>query len=214
MLYLSECQLLVIRNLDPLNKSKFEYNSNRWSNLHPDLKCAAQNYCDNDISREHVIESFKKYFDHKVGVELPFVLTMIWGFADTGYGTYRTNEYYTSENVKRMQSAFMHVKEENIQQAYKILKSIKGLNISYISKLLYFSTRALGHSDYFLIFDIRVARSLIRLSCPPTLVNLIDVKPSDKFEHYSQYNVQMHQLAQQHKVSAEALEMYLFLYDE
>jgi len=108
-----------------------------------------------------------------------------------------------------MQSAFMHVKEENIQQAYKILKSIKGLNISYISKLLYFSTRALGHSDYFLIFDIRVARSLIRLSCPPTLVNLIDVKPSDKFEHYSQYNVQMHQLAQQHKVSAEALEMYL-----
>ncbi len=77
MLYLSECQLLVIRNLDPLNKSKFEYNSNRWSNLHPDLKCAAQNYCDNDISREHVIESFKKYFDHKVGVEFPFVLTMI-----------------------------------------------------------------------------------------------------------------------------------------
>lgn len=214
MLHLKECQLLEIRNLDPLNESKFEYNSNRWRALHPDLKCVAKDYCDDDISREHVIKSFKNYFDHKVGVEFPFVLTMIWGFADTGYGTYRTNKYYTLENIKLMQSAFSSVKEKNIQQAYKTLKSIKGLNISYISKLLYFSTRALEHSDYFLIFDIRVARSLIRLSCPPTLVNLIDVKPSDKFEHYSQYNLQMHQLARQHQVSAEALEMYLFLYNE
>ncbi|MDN5445102.1 MAG: hypothetical protein L0F90_06475, partial [Pseudomonadales bacterium] len=89
---------------------------------------------------------------------------------------------------------------------------INGLNISYISKLLYFSTRALEHSDYCLIFDIRVARALIRLTCPATLVNLIEVTPSNKFEHYNQYNIQMHQLAQQHHISAEALEMYLFLY--
>ena len=88
-----------------------------------------------------------------------------------------------------MELAFTHVKRKNIQQAYRTL--INGLNISYISKLLYFSTRALEHSDYCLIFDIRVARALIKLTCPETLVNLIEVTPSNKFEPYHQYNVQI-----------------------
>ena len=212
MLYLSEPQLLEIQSLDPLRESKFKYNSTRWLSLDQNLKSITKDYCDDDISREQVIKCFRDYFDCKVSVELPFVLTMIWGFADIGYGTFRTNKYYTSENMELMELAFTHVKRKNIQQAYRILKLINGLNISYISKLLYFSTRALEHSDYCLIFDIRVARALIKLTWPETLVNLIEVTPSNKFEHYNQYNIQMHQLAQQHHISAEALEMYLFLY--
>ncbi|AYA03047.1 hypothetical protein BEN74_09450 [Acinetobacter sp. WCHAc010034] len=212
MLHLSESQLIEIRNLAPLEDSKFKYDLSRWGKLHQELSNVVKHFGDQYISRQDVINSFQDYFNRKIGIEFPFVLTMIWGFADTGYGTYRTNAYYNTENIRRMESAFAHVKNKDIQKSYKELKKIKGLNISYISKLLYFSTRALNHSDYYLIFDIRVATALVKLTCPPNLVNLIDVKPSDKFQNYCQYNAEMHLLAKRYDVSAEALEMYLFLY--
>ncbi|WP_416202349.1 hypothetical protein [Acinetobacter sp. ANC 4470] len=91
-----------------------------------------------------------------------------------------------------------------------MLKTIDGLNISYISKFLYFASRELAHDHYCLIFDIRVARALVRLTCPAEIVDIVDIKPSDKFQDYQSYNSLMHTLAQKYAVDAEALEMYLF----
>nr|WP_265733487.1 hypothetical protein [Acinetobacter sp. ANC 4470] len=41
-------------------------------------------------------------------------------------------------------------------------------------------------------------------------MDIVDIKPSDKFQDYQSYNSLMHTLAQKYAVDAEALEMYLF----
>ncbi|OJU80154.1 MAG: hypothetical protein BGN93_11185 [Acinetobacter sp. 39-4] len=210
MFDLNEQDIMLITKLNPLEESKFKYDVDRWSELHQNLKNIITKFENLYISRQDVINGFRQYYSQEVGIEFPFVLTMIWGFADIGYGTYRTNKYYN--NIQNMQLAFDYVKEDNIHKAYQELKKIEGLSISYISKLLYFSTRALNRTTYCLIFDVRVARALITLSCGTDILNIVDVKPSDKFKDYHQYNEEMHILSQRYKISAEALEMYLFQY--
>ena len=199
-----------ILKLKPLIHSSFMYDEQRWDKLDSNLKSLVFTYLNKKISRQNVISSFQQYFNGQIELEQPFVLTMIWGFADRGYGCYRTNKYYTSENMQKMQLAFCSLKNHDLKAAYRILKMIDGLSISYISKLLYFASRALAHDHYCLIFDIRVARALVYLTCPAEIVDIVDIKPSDKFKDYQCYNSLMHTLAQKYAVDAEALEMYLF----
>ena len=104
----------------------------------------------------------------------------------------------------------MFVRDNNLELAYKSLQSIKGLNISYISKILYFATRAVNHSEYALIYDIRVASSLVKLSTTPEIYNIVKVIPSSKFSDYLKYNKLMHAFAKNHNIEAEKIEMYLF----
>ncbi|MCY0968554.1 8-oxoguanine DNA glycosylase OGG fold protein [Chryseobacterium wangxinyae] len=201
----------LINKLNPLDESEFMYNTKTWNKLNSELKNNLTIFEDKSISRSMVVDSFKSYFNGNTDFSLPFVLTMIWGFADTGYGTYRTNNYYESnENQNFMKNAFKYVSQCEIEKAYKELQKIKGLNISYISKLLYFSTKACGYQDYCLIYDIRVAKSLVKLTCPPEIYEILDIKPSNKYIHYSKYNVLMHKIANDNGVSPEALEMFLF----
>jgi len=136
---------------------------------------------------------------------------MIWGFADTGYGTYRTNNYITEEkNQNLIKKSFEAVKNNNLELAYKSLKAIKGLNISYISKILYFATKACDYKEYALIYDIRVAKSLIKLSTTPEIFEIVEVVPSSKFAHYKMYNSLMHKYSRELNLDAESLEMFLF----
>lgn len=65
-------------------------------------------------------------------------------------------------------------------------------------------------SHYTLIFDIRVARSLIQLTTPKEIYEIIEVGPSSKFKDYVKFNKVMHKIAKENKVTAEQLEMYLF----
>lgn len=200
-----------IKQIDTLNDSKFKYNTERWKFLNEDLKHSILDFEDTEISRNDIINAFRDYFAGHIEFKRPFALTMIWGYADTGYGTYRTNKYYESElNQNLVKSSFKSIQNNNLRKAYKELLKIKGLNISYISKLMYFATKARSIKDYFLIFDMRVARSIIKLSCPKEVYDLVQITPSKKYEDYKKYNELVHYISRKHNIEAEAIEMFLF----
>ena len=201
-----------IETLNPLQDSGFNYDSKRWSTLNSESKKLVAVYENKVINRKDVIDAFIQYYQGEKEYLYPFILTMIWGFADTGYGTYRTNKYLDSTlNRDNIEYAFSAIKENNIEKAYKLFMKIKGLNISYVSKLLYFATRARGYKDYALIFDIRVARSLVKLlDVDGDISGLLDITPSNKYKDFDNYNKLMHRWAKELDVEAENIEMFLF----
>lgn len=208
--------LEIIKKLEPLNNSKFKYNGLRWRYLNGNLKNSVIRYLDKEISRQNIIDSFKEYFKGKIDVETPFTLTMIWGFSETGYGTFRTNKYLSHEGNKQLVvKALQYIRNNDLENGYKTFKQVKGLGISYISKLMYFATRALPNcEEYCLIYDIRVARTLLKISCPKEIYEILQVSPSDKYEHYMSYNEMLHRISKNNNIDADALEMFLFDYDE
>ncbi|MET2984641.1 8-oxoguanine DNA glycosylase OGG fold protein [Aureibaculum conchae] len=200
-----------IRVLEPFNQSKFKYNTEKWKKLNPTYKHYITDFENIDISRKDIIDAFKEFYENGRLWEKPFLLTMIWGFADTGYGTYRTNKYLdTLANHELIINSFSYIQKNELENAYNTLKQIKGLNVSYISKIMYFATRALGLNDYFLIYDIRVAKSLILLTSTPEIAEIIEVYPSSKFKHYQIYNNLIHNISRQNDIESDALEMFLF----
>ncbi len=98
--------------------------------------------------------------------------------------------------------------------AFKNLQGISGLNVSYISKLIYFGTRANEVNNYCLIFDIRVARSLIQLTSGKEIFDLVQITPSTKYTDYIKYNLMLHEKALQLGVEAEKIEHFLFDFDK
>lgn len=201
-----------IQELNPLEDSGFIYDSNRWSKLNKEAKKLVFAYENKVINRKDVIEAFTQYYEGKKDCLFPFILTMLWGFADTGYGTYRTNKYLGSTiNRNNIESAFNEIKEKNIEKAYKLLMKIEGLNVSYISKLLYFATKSRKHKNYALIFDIRVARALVKVfDSDCDISGLLNISPSNKYKDFDNYNKLIHRWAKELNVEAENIEMFLF----
>lgn len=201
----------TIRKLKPLTDSKFKYDKVRWQYLQVDFSSSISHFENKDISRQDVVNAYKDYYDNEIVWEIPFLLTMIWGFADTGYGTYRTNNYLSKEsNHVLIREALEAVYKRELEIAFHKLKKIKGLNISYISKILYFATRGCDYDEYALIYDIRVARSLIKLTTIPEVFEIVEITPSTKFKDYIKYNARMHKWSKELDVSAECLELFLF----
>lgn len=205
-----------IKMLSPMIDSKFKYKIEKWKNLNANYKLLIKDFENNDISRQDVINAFKNYYENKSDDNCmkAFLLCMIWGFADTGYGTHRTNNYInTDENQQIIKSAidFINSNEhDRLKKSFKSLNKIKGLGISYLTKVLYFATKAKQEKNYALIFDIRVASALVKLSCPEDIYNIINVAPSNKFKDYEKFNCLLHGIAQTHNIQADQLEMYLF----
>jgi hypothetical protein len=215
MISFNEQQKTTIRNLAPLTDSKFKYKSDKWLDLNRNYKELLKIYENREISRQDVINAYSNYFtDSNNSYMKPFLLTMIWGFADTGYGTHRTNNYIsTDENKEKIKKALNFINENNLDSlnnAFKQLNKIKGLGISYMTKILYFATRAKGITNYALIFDIRVASALVKLTTPKEIYGIVNVGPSSKFKDYEKFNNIIHGIAEQNNVEAEQLEMYLF----
>jgi endonuclease III-like uncharacterized protein len=142
---------------------------------------------------------------------------MVWGFADTGYGTHRTNKYISNnDNIFKIKTAldFIHENgQDSLKNAFKKLKEIEGLGVSYLTKILYFATRAKCLDNYALIFDIRVAAALIKITTPKEINEIVNVGPSSKFTDYQKFNTLIHKLAKDNKDEADQMEMYLFNQD-
>ncbi len=203
-----------ITQLNPLQESAYIYNPKRWEKLDSYAQQLVKHFEKKPITRQDIITAFAQYYNNKASMLYPFTLAMLWGFGDTGYGTYRTNAYLSKpESINQITAALAAVKNNNIKQAYGLLQHIKGLNISYISKLLYFASRACNHTTYCLIFDIRVARALVSLATQPIIASFIEVTPSSKYSDYEQYNTLLHQWAKTLAVPAENIECFLFDYN-
>src|SRR5690554_4667166 len=211
MLIKIEVYKKIIQELKPLTDSKFKYDKVRWQHLNKEFSSLITSFEDLYISRQDVIKAYKDFYNGKSGWEKPFLLTMIWGFADTGYGTYRTNNYLSKEtNFVLIKEALEAVQKGKLEIAFNKLKTIHGLNISYISKILYFATRACNHTEYALIYDFRVARTLIKLTTILEVFEIVEISPSTKFKDYMKYNAMMHKWSKEMDATAECLEMFLF----
>ena len=194
-----------------VDSSGCEYHAETWSKLSITHKKVVSDFIEKTITRADVVKAYKAYYKYGVNVLRPFLLTMIWGFSDTGYGTYRTNKYIVSnDNLKLIKESVDAVKLNDIESAFAKLKKIKGLGISYISKVLYFASKAAGNKDYVLIFDNRVARSLININTDKDITDLVNIYPSDKYEDYIKYNKLMHVIAKKYQVDADVIELFLF----
>jgi len=199
-----------IRTLQP-HYTGCVYKTVVWKNLSAVHKELVRDFENKMVSRADVVKAYEEYYIGKGDYLRAFLLTMIWGFEDTGYGTFRTNNYITiPAHTERVKTALEAVRKNNIEKAFKELKHIKGLGISYLSKVLFFATKGKGITDYCLVFDIRVARALVMLNAPAFVNDIINVMPSDKWEDYRKYNEMIHNLALQYQVDAEAIELFLF----
>jgi hypothetical protein len=202
-----------IRSLNPLTLGCV-YEARRWMSEFDNpylLKCV-NNYNNVLVNRQLVIDAFEEfYIDKKCTIIKPFLLTMIWGFERPGYGPFRTNSYLYSEiNLSLIEDAFYCVKENEIELAYKKLMKIKGLGISYGSKLLYFAARGNNVQDYPLIFDIRVANALVKIGSAGLLSGMLKIHPLQIFTAYDKYNKFIHESAKKIDATAEQIEYFLF----
>ncbi|NUM32640.1 MAG: hypothetical protein HUU47_10010 [Bacteroidetes bacterium] len=218
MMAFNEQQKTKIISLKPFTDSKFVYRRERWTYLNADFKNLIQDFEDKEITRQHVIDAYKEYYaDTSNGFMKAFLLTMVWGFADTGYGTHRTNKYITdNDNISKIKAALDFIqqdRQDSLKNAFKKLKEIKGLGVSYLTKILYFATRSKYANDYALIFDIRVAAALVKLTTPKEIYEIVNVGPSSKFTDYQKFNSLIHILAKDNQVEADQIEMYLFNQD-
>jgi hypothetical protein len=218
MISFNDQQLSKIKKLKPLSDSKFKYKKSKWANLNADFKNLIQDFEEKEITRQNIIDAYKEYYmDNSKGFMKAFLLTMVWGFGDTGYGTHRTNKYIdNNDNINKIQAALDFIQQnqqDSLKNAFNKLDEIKGLGISYLTKILYFATRAKNSDNYALIFDIRVARAIVKLTIPKEIYEIINVGPSSKFADYEKFNSLIHKLAEDNKVEADQMEMYLFNQD-
>ena len=197
----------------------FEYKTSAWQLLKEEHKVLVNEFEGKEVNRGAIIQAYKDYYKNKINVLKPFLLNMIWGYADTGYGNYRTNNYLVSKEGKvqtdSIKNAIDLAQAYKIKEAYKTLNQIKGLSISFISKVLYFATKAAdANKEYALVFDIRVASSLIKLTTPKEVFDIVTVYPSAKYDDYEKYIALIHQLAKTNNLEADAIEMFLFDYEK
>ncbi|MBS1515329.1 MAG: hypothetical protein JSS63_09870 [Bacteroidetes bacterium] len=191
-------------------EQSFVYRSQKWKLLDSNLKVLLKNFENKQISRLDIIKSYQEYFNGKCKAEKPFLLTMIWGYAKSGYGYSRTKPLVEKNVLKVIASALDEIKENGVEGAFKKLKSIKGLGISFISKTLYFSSKALKRKKYQLIFDSKAAGSLLKLTFGRDVSKLFMVNRYVKFEDYKKYNELIHQIANNNSLEADAIEMFLY----
>jgi len=214
---LNQEHINIIKDLKPMEVG-FEYKTSAWRNLTDEHKALVKDFEEKKVYRKDIIQAYQAYYEKKVDVLKPFLLTMIWGYADTGYGNYRTNKYLVSkegiDQTDSIKNAIDLAQAYKIKEAYKTLNQIKGLSISFISKVLYFATKAADENkEYALVFDIRVASSLIKLTTPKEVFDIVTVYPSAKYDDYAKYNAFIHQLAKTNNLEADAIELFLFDYE-
>ncbi len=199
-----------IRQLEPM-ATGFEYKTQKWNKLSPTYRLLIEDFEGKWITRADVIKAYEKYYQGGTNLMIPFLLTMVWGFADTGYGTHRTNNYISNpKNVDLIKQGIHAAQSNNFKTAFKTLKQIKGLGVSYLTKVLYFASKGAGIKNYALIYDIRVASSLIQLTTPKEIFEIVSINPSSKYEHYAKYNQLVHELATNYSVEADVIELFLF----
>lgn len=175
------------------------------------LNCINE-YKSKDITRQVVIDAYASFYNHSdKSVIKPFLLTMIWGFETSGYGPHRTNKYLTgNKNINLIRKCYEAIDNNDIDESFKKLLLIKGLGISFLSKVLYFAGRGKGLTKYPLIFDQRVAKGLVSLLAGNDISEILEIHPSNRLTAYKNYNTLIHKWSAQLKVDSEQIEYFLF----
>lgn len=211
----------------PLNQT-MQYDHEKWSNWLAQSENILKEELDEihlefkgKISRNDLIqyaENANNNKSEKQSIKL-FLACMMWGYGGDDFkssdhrGPYRVKKIFnSSKDVKEIiHKAFCSISKDDIENAFKELSAIKGLSISFLSKFLYFTSRGCKIKNYALIFDVRVAKSIIQLtSIRKDLVNLVSISPSINYVHFKEYIDFAHNLSIEYNCEAENVELFLF----
>ena len=203
-----------INRLNPLLNSSYEFVPAKWALLNPEYYNQLGIQEGDRITRQLVIDAFSKYFDgNQSDPVVPFALAMIWGYGNNNRGVSFTNSFINQEQTKdQIKNGLHYLKEDLWSNSLNSFNKIKNLGISYSSKVMYFAGRSLKRENYKypLIFDNRVANSIIGLSTPKELRDLVEISRKQKFNSYMEYCSLIHNTAEKYKVEADSIEYFLF----
>jgi hypothetical protein len=210
-----------ISQLKPSEQTMF-YNFESWKKWLPDFEIdLIHESFKGEISRQTLFDYAKLSSENSSSEQSLrlFIACMMWGYGSDldkkgdGRGPFRVLKILSQSNaVSKIHDAFLLQNE--LEKSYKLLISIKGLGVSFLSKFLYFSSKGCGIEKYALIFDARVANSLVHLNSNYSLIaDLVNVMPSDIFEHYNYYVDMLHKEADKLDCKGRADNIELFLFE-
>jgi len=201
-LELTREQIAFIRTLNPLNQG-IMYSAQSWHNLHENYKEHVREFENTNITRTQIFEEYTRFFNNPQNGNWikPFILTMIWGFGNSGYKVYRTHLYLEQNNQNYISNALKLVNNNRFNDAFNELNNIRGLGMSFITKVLYFSSLRTGQ-NFPIILDLKVIKSLN----DNFKIRLVYNRRRD----YDRYIKLVHNTAHYHNLLPESIELYLF----
>ncbi len=168
------------------------------------------------VDRQEVVDF---YSDSEIAMEVKFILAMIWGHEATeggrrdGRGPWKLMQMF--KDRERTDSLIQQVDlstEESMAASYRMLDTaVDRCGPNFFTKHFYFLGKALGLTNYPLIFDDRVANGLIKLMLSDEkLLSLISVSTLRRAEAYIDFLKLAHLIAQEAQAKPDQVELFLF----
>lgn len=218
--------LKEIENLDFLT-SKSNFHIKNWQDskdLNYSIKLLLENIFsqfEDGISRQNIIDSLKLTDDPNFLIK-GFLMTMIWG-----HGYSKKDKNSKSDNrgpwkvskmlldfpnkILSLKKIFDYLNQSQLRNACLEFASFERCKISFYSKYLYFLGKSINPLKYPLIFDARVATTMIKLEMKDiSLCELVEIKPNQNVDSYLSYVERIQNLALDYRLEADNIEYFLF----
>jgi len=168
------------------------------------------------VTRQEIVNF---YADSSVPLEAKFMLAMIWGHEATeggrrdGRGPWKLMQMFKDRTMTDalIQSVNLST-DENLMASYRTLDDkVDRCGPNFFTKHFYFLGKALGLTNYPIIFDDRVANGLIQRMLPDAgLLSLVSVSTVRRPEAYIGFLRLAHQIAQAAQAKPDQVELFLF----
>ena len=173
------------------------------------------NLIENDavsLSRQCLID----WVDRGLPISIRFLLEMLWGNGSENATAFeKVGAMLCHQSIDDiLASAVESIDANDIKKAFSSLKKIPQLGVSFLTKALYFETRARRDNGYRLIFDNRVSKALVALAVADEdrwITESVVAQRGNTWKGYDQYCTRMQTLATDLNVDPEQLEYWLFL---
>lgn len=168
------------------------------------------------VTRQEIVNF---YADSGVSLQAKFMLAMIWGHEAPegsrrdGRGPWKLMQMFKDrERTDELITSIDLSTDENLMASYQKLDSqMDRCGPNFFTKHFYFLGKALGLTNYPLIFDDRVANGLIQRLLPDVgLLSLVSVSTMRRPEAYIGFLRLAHQIAQAAQAAPDQVELFLF----
>lgn len=210
-----------IRNSSPL-LIKTHFKEENWLNQsYQDLSIVhyiesiSQKYS-NGISRNDIIN----YLSNKnSSLVQGFLMTMIWGHGYTEHtkadnrGPWKVSQMLGNLKIaeKRLEDVKSSLLDNDLIKACNYFEGMNRCRISFYSKFLYFLGKGISMTNYPLIFDARVGRTIGQLiSNDQQMFSVLEVRQSQDPFAFKIYVEKIHELSKAYNVEADNIEFFLF----
>jgi hypothetical protein len=168
------------------------------------------------VTRQEIVDF---YAGSTVAIEAKFMLAMIWGHEATeggrrdGRGPWKLMQMFKdrTKTDALIQSVDLSTDARLMASYRRFDAEVDRCGPNFFTKHFYFLGKALGLTNYPLIFDDRVANGLIQRMLPDAgLLSLVSVSTMRRPEAYVGFLRLAHQIAQAARAEPDQVELFLF----